>query len=138
VSVPYQPDPSSFSLENPCHFLPDIVLAAGEPVKLYLQFLLLHIFPDVTRGSCKIRIPQHHFLIKCIGLNGKIPTHFGDMVFWDGDDSSDRIFSVRDGFMRKNMRVGVIKCVATLAQEGQPEDTMIDVKFHSVSVDTNG
>jgi hypothetical protein len=49
-----------------------------------------------------------------------------------------RIFTVRDSFTRKDVRVGVIKCVATLAQEGQPEDTMIDVKFHSISVDTNG
>jgi hypothetical protein len=137
ASVPYQP----FSLlENPCHFRPDIVLTAGEPVKLHFFFLLLLllIFPDATRGFGKIQIPGHHYLVKGVGLNRKIPTRFGNMVVWDGNDSGDRILSARDGFTRKNVRVGVVECVAALAQEGQPEDTMIDVKFHSVGVDTNG
>jgi hypothetical protein len=60
------------------------------------------------------------------------------MIVWNGDDGGDRIFSARDGFTRKDVRVGVIKYVATLAQEGQPKDAMIDMKFHSVSVDANG
>ena len=131
--------PEFFLLKNLFHFHPDIVLTAGEPVKLHFLFLLLlHIFPNATRGSCKIRIPRHHNLVKGVGLNRKILTHFGDMIVWDGDDSGDRILCARDGFTRKNVRVGVVECVAALAQEGQPKDAMVDVKFHSVGVDTNG
>jgi hypothetical protein len=63
---------------------------------------------------------------------------FGDMIVWNGDDGSDRIFSMRDGVTSKDVRVGIIKGVATLAQEGQLKDTMVDVKFHSVSVCTDG
>jgi hypothetical protein len=66
-----------------------------------------------------------------------VPTRFGDMVVWDGNDSGDRIISARDGSTRKNVRVGVVECVVALAQEGQPKDTMIDVKFHNVGVDAN-
>ena len=69
--------------------------------------------------------------------DGEIPTHFDGMIVWNGDDGGDRFFSMRDGFTSKDVRVGIIKGVATLAQEGQPEDAMIDVKFHSVSVDAN-
>ena len=72
--------------------------------------------------------------MKGVGLNGKTPTCFSDMIVWNGDDGSDRIFSARDGVTSKDVRVGIIKGVATLAQEGQPKDTMVDVKFHSVSV----
>ena len=39
-----------------------------------------------------------------------------------------------DGVMSKDMMVGIVEGVATLAQEGQPEDAMVDVEFQSVSV----
>jgi hypothetical protein len=101
---------------------------------LFLLLLLLPIFPGAMRGFCEIRIPWHHYLIECIGLNGEIPTHFGGMIVWNGDDVSDRIFNTRDGFMSKDVRVGTIKGVAALVKEGQP---MIDVKFQSMSVGAN-
>src|ERR1700679_2742384 len=125
-------------LKNPSHFHPDIVLTAGEPVKLHLflllLLLLLPIFPDATRGFGEIRIPRYHYLIKSVGLNRKILTRLGDVIVWDGDDGGDRIFSARDGVTSKDVMVGIVEGVATLAQERQPEDAMVDVEFQSTSI----
>jgi len=128
-------------LDNPCRFLPNIILTAREPVKLdflLLLLLLLHIFLNMMRGFGEIRIPQHHYLIKRVGLNRKMLTCFSSKIVWNGDDGADRIFSVRDGVMSEDVRVGIEEGVGTLAKEGQSEDAMVDVKFHSVGVDTNG
>jgi hypothetical protein len=124
--------PKFSHLQNTHHLFPDVVLTTHKPIKL--NFLLLfHIFPNVTRWSCNIRIPQHHFLIKGVRLNGEILTHFGAIIVWDGDDGADRVVSVGDGFTSKDVRVGVIKGVAALAKEGQSKDTVINVKFQSTS-----
>ena len=138
MSVPYQPDLSSLS----SRILATSALISSSPLENQSNFtsssFCSSTSSQIQRGSCKIRIPRHHNLVKGVGLNRKIPTRFGDMVVWDGDDSGDRILCTRDGFTRKNVRVGVVECVAALAQEGQPKDAMVDVKFHSVGVDTNG
>jgi len=68
-------------------------ITAREPVKLdflLLLLLLLHIFPNVMRGLGEIRIPQHHCLIKCVGLNRKMPTCFSSEIVRNGDDGADR------------------------------------------------
>jgi hypothetical protein len=59
------------------------------------------------------------------------------MIVWDGNDGADRVFSMRNGFTSKNVRIGVIKSVATLAKEGESKDTVIDVEFQSTSVGAN-
>jgi len=88
----------------------------------------------MMRGFGEIRIPQHHYLIKRVGLNRKMLTCFSSKIVWNGDDGADRIFSVRDGVMSEDVRVGIEEGVATLAKEGQPEDAMVDMKFHSMSM----
>ena len=58
------------------------------------------------------------------------------MIVWDGNDGADRVVSVGNGFTSKDVRVGVIKGVATLVKERQ-KDTVINVKFQSTSVGAN-
>src|ERR1700690_1485432 len=122
--------PKFSRLQKACHLFPDIILTTHKPIKLLLLLLFLSpIFPETTRGPCKIRIPRHHFLIKGVRLNGEVSTRFGSMIVWDGDNGADRIFSTRDGFTSEDMRVGVIKGIATLTKEGKSKDTVIDVEF---------
>ena len=59
-------------------------------------------------------------------------TRFSSVIVWNGNDGADRIFSARDGVTSEDMRVRMVEGVATLAKEGQPEDAMVNVKFHSV------
>jgi len=126
-------------LHNLCRFLPNLILIAQEPVELnfLLLLLLLLIFPNAMRGLSEIRIPRHHYLIECIGLNGKMPTCFSSKLVQNSDDGADRIFSARDGVMSEDVRVGIKEGVATLAKEGQSEDAMVNVEFHSIGVDAN-
>ena len=59
------------------------------------------------------------------------------MIVWDDNDGADRIISMGNGFMSKDVRVGVIKGVAALAKEWEFKDTVIDVEFQSTSVGAN-
>jgi hypothetical protein len=52
--------------------------------------------------------------VKGVGLNRKILIHFGDMIVWNGNDGSDRIFNARDSVMNENVKVGIVKGVAAL------------------------
>src|ERR1700729_4194602 len=135
-SLSFQPKFSC--LQNACHLLPDIILATCKPIKLLLLLLFLSpIFPEAMRGPCKIRTPQHHFLIKGVRLNGEVLTRFGSMIVWDGDDGADGIFRARDGFTSEDMRVGVVEDIATLTKEGESKDAVINVEFQHTSVSTN-
>jgi hypothetical protein len=71
-------------------------------------------------------------------LKREMPTSFTDVIVRNGDDGSDRLFCARYGVTSENVRVRIVKGVAALAREGQPEDAMVDVKFHSVSVYADG
>lgn len=65
-------------------------------------------------------------------------TSFAGVIVRNGDDGSDRLFCARYGVTSENVRVGIVEGVAALAREGQPEDAMVNVKFHSVSVYADG
>jgi len=127
--------------ENPHRFLPNIIFAAWEPVKLHFLFLLLllllPIFPNMMRGPGEIWIFQHHYLIKHVGLNGKMPTHFSSVIVWNGNNGADRVLRVGNGFTGEDMRTSVVEGIAALAKERQSKHTMTNVEFQSLSVGAN-
>jgi len=128
-------------LHKPCRFLPNLVLVAREPVELnflLLRLLLLHIFPDTTRGLGEIRIPRDHYLIERVGLDIKMPTRFSSEIVRNGDDGANRIFSTRDGVTSEDVRIGMKEGVATLTEEGQSKDAMVNMEFRGVGIDANG
>src|ERR1700683_3927473 len=106
--------PKFSRLTKACPLLPDILLATRKPIKLLLLLLFLSpIFPETTRGPCKIRIPRHHFLIKGIRLDGEVLTRFGSMIVWNGNDGADGLFSARDGFKSEDRGVGGVEGLDT-------------------------
>jgi hypothetical protein len=76
--------------------------------------------------------------MKGVRLKREMLTRFADMIVRNGNDGSDRLFCARYGVTSENVRVGIVKSIAALAREGQSEDAMVNVKFHSVSVYADG